>query len=324
MTQRFAVVYTRESSCRCGPSILSGLSRLGHPAVGIAVEDLGRARDAIRTARLVFEHIDRVGGRVDLRPLARERIASWGGRLAGSGPRAARAADDKVAARARLERAGLAVARGVVVALSDLRNRGLRNGRGAGPIRGAVPIRGLRFPLVLKLPLEHGSRGVRLIRNRKRLRDGIDALATGRGRVLIEEYIRGTEIAATVVERGGQPFCLPLVRIDLPRGAIYTRGRKWGRGRLPIRLARLRPKLDERVRRAACDVFRALGLSDYARIDLRVGRRGAVRILEANVRPSVEPGTELRLALRAARCTFPRFLAGVIESAEERLGVHRR
>ncbi len=300
----FAVIYTRESPCRCGIHLLGAVRALGFPALGVPVEEIGRHRRTIARAPLVFEHIDRVRGSAEARVEVRERISSWGARLVGSPPRAARLADDKAAARRRLLGAGLPMAAGRLIAAS-------------GDLPGELD--GLSYPLVLKSPLEHGSRGVVLVRSAEEVRRAAEDLIA-RGiregeRLLLEEHVGGIEVAATIVEAGGRPRCLPLVEVVLGRSQIYAAKRKWGGRSLPIRAARLPGPLQARVRRTALRAFRALGLRDYARIDLRVDRDGTPRVLEANVRPSVEPETEMPLAARLAGLDLPELVELMIASA---------
>jgi D-alanine-D-alanine ligase len=313
-----AVVHTRRSPCRCHDFLLRELRELGFRAVDVAVEDLGASRGIIARSDLVFEHTDTFRGRGDLRPLVRHQIESWGGRLAGAPAAAAQAADDKIECRRRLEAAGLAVARGGVI-------EGLNHG---GPI---LP-RGLSYPVVLKRPFEHGSRGVALIGGPSALRETTRRWRrAGEGALLAEEIVDGKELALAVIERGGRPVALPAIEVRLPRGALYTRRRKWGAGPLPVAEASLESADRGRIEADAIRAFSVLGLRDYARFDVRLapgaaagGRRGGGRLrpifLEANVRPSLEDGTELRSAARAAGIDDRSLVATILASAAARHG----
>ena len=275
------------------------------------VEDLGRHGRRIAGSCLVFDHVDRVRGSAARRPEVRKLLAAWGGRIAGAPPAAAARSDDKIAARRKLLGARIPVPRGM-------------DGWPGRQLPEACT--GLRAPLVVKLPLEHGSRGILLVRNPAGLPEAIRSLAGGRGRqrVLIEEHVDGRELAAAVVEVRGIPRCLPLVEVDLGRSPVYSQTTKWGRGDLPIHAAVLSGAAEERVRAAAVGAFRALGLRDYARFDLRIDGRGTPRILEANVRPSLEEGTEMPLAARLVGLGLADLLALIILSAARRHNVLRQ
>jgi D-alanine-D-alanine ligase len=299
-----AVVSTRASPCRCAEAWLGALGALGLEGLPVAVEEMSACRDALAEAALVVEYTDTYRGRGELRPLVRHQLASWGARLVGAPAAAAQLSDDKIAARARLERAGIAVAAGRVVtpeaALGD---------DGGG------------FPAVLKRPFEHGSRGVR------RVRDGasLKALAArwfrkGEASLLAEEFVEGREVALSVIEFEDGPRCLPPVEILLPKGAIYTRKRKWSHGGAPLSAAGFSGAEADLLRRTALTAFRALELADLARFDVRLTARGPV-FLEANARPSVEPGLALPFAAWVAGLPWVEAARLVLLSAARRHGL---
>lgn len=261
---KIAVVHTARSPCRCHAYFLACARALGHRAVEVPVEALLLHRETVAGSDVVVEHVDRVRGRGDLRALARHMIESWGGNLAGASAAAAQVADDKIEARRRLEAAGVPVA----------------------------PLARARFPAVVKRPFEHGSRGVALVRDRAemaRARRRWD----GDGTLLVEAFVEGRELAVAVLE--GR--VLPVVEVRVGGGAPYGRKHKWGRvSGPPVAAAELPARTRRRIETLALRAFDALELRDYARFDLRLDASGAPRFLECNVRPSVEDGTEFRLA----------------------------
>ncbi|HVR75006.1 MAG TPA: ATP-grasp domain-containing protein [Planctomycetota bacterium] len=281
---------------------MGAVRALGLKWVLIPVEDILASRERIRSADLVIEHADTYRGRGDLRPLVRHWIEAWGGRLAGAPAAAAQVADDKIEAQARLKDAGLRVPRSRVLDPMS--------------VDGA---RGLRFPLVLKEPFEHGSRGVKLARTRKAL-GAWRRRSRAAGVVLAEEFVEGREIAVSVVEVNGHPRALPAVEVLLEARGIYSPRIKWGPGALPIAPARLDLRGAQRVASACLRAFEVLRLRDYARFDLRLGAGGEPCFLEANARPSVEEGTELRLAAELVRIPFPDLLLEILRNAARRHG----
>jgi D-alanine-D-alanine ligase len=292
------------------------LRALGLRAVEVAVEDLGASRDIIARSDLVFDHADTFRGRGDLRPLVRHQIEAWGGNLAGASPAAAQAADDKIECRRRLEAGGLAVPRGAVI---------------LGDAGKAVLPRGLSYPVVLKRPFEHGSRGVARAGGRSALQRIVSRWRRqGEGAILAEEVIEGTELALGVIEVDGHPVALPPIEVRLERGALYTARRKWGTAPLPVAEASLSPADRRRIETDAVLAFEVLGLRDYARFDVRLARWPTRRdsrgqglrpfFLDVNVRPSLEDGTELRRAALAAGIDDRSLVALILASAAARHG----
>jgi D-alanine-D-alanine ligase len=297
-----AVVSTRASPCRCGEAWLEAIGALGLHGLPVAAEEMSAHRVALGEAALAIEYTDTYRGRGELRPLVRHQLASWGARIVGAPAAAAQISDDKIAARVRLERAGLAVAAGRLLARAD------------------TGVDDLAFPAIVKRPFEHGSRGVKRVKARAEL----EAVAArwfkkGDAALLVEEFVEGRELALSVIEEEDGPRCLPPVEITLPKGAVYSRKRKWGHRGPTLRPAGLSGPEADLLRVAAISAFRALGLADLARFDVRLAARGPV-FLEANARPSVEPGLALPFAASLAGLDFVEAARHVLLSAARRHG----
>lgn len=106
--------------------------------------------------------------------------------------------------------------------------------------------------------------------------------------VLIQEYIDGPEWSVGVIERDTGPFALSPLRLQFVQDSAPT-----------IADFRRFPWVDV-VDRAdphglgplSVEVFRHLGLRDYARFDFRVDARGPV-LLDANALPNLDPEASL-------------------------------
>jgi D-alanine-D-alanine ligase len=187
---------------------------------------------------------------------------------------------------------------------------------------------GLAFPLIVKSRSEEASLGLArasLVRDERALarrvalvheRLGTDAIA--------EEYLDGRELYSAVLG-GTRPVVLPtweLVFTRLPRGhpPIATRAVKFSpatQRRLGVRsrAARLPAKLEGRVARTARATWRALGLSGYARIDLRLAADGRLSVLEANPNPELARGEDFADAAREAGLGYPELICTLLRLA---------
>jgi len=300
------VVHTAASPCRCHASVVPALRAQGIDAFEVDAEALPLHLPRLVAADAVFDQTDTVGGRGWLRSAVRTALERAGAALVGPTAAAAALADDKAAARVRLEAAGLAVPPGA--ALRSPRDR--------------LP-RGLAGPFVVKAANEHGSRRLTYAAGRG------EALAAARRLVadghvaLVESFVPGLE--ATVTLLGRPTRALPPVEVRLPategRDAILSFARKWTGfkhgaapgGRLvtgTFSAARVR-RLVAMARRAA----RALGLDGFVRFDLRVRPDGTPVLLEANPRPSLERGADASVAAAAAGLDFEAFLARLLREA---------
>ncbi|MEK7870249.1 MAG: ATP-grasp domain-containing protein, partial [Nitrospirota bacterium] len=114
---------------------------------------------------------------------------------------------------------------------------------------------------------------------------------------LVEQYIEGREFYVGVMGNGHIQV-LPvweLIMDKLPEDArrIATQRVKWSRkyqdkyGITSEEAKNLPAGKAEEIRHMAKRVYRALGLSGYARIDVRMDAEGKVYVLEANPNPQI-------------------------------------
>lgn len=306
-----AVIHTRESFCRCHDALHGALRALRLPFFTVPVEDLPRRLPDLDRAALVFEHSDRLRGEAFLRGFLRFEIERRGLLTAGASARSAALADDKILSLARLAARGLPVPRSVTA--TDIPRR-----------RPAE----LRFPLIVKTAFDHGSRGVALVTSSEDLASAARRfLDEGAGPLLLQEFLPGRELTVSLL---GHPLrTLPPVAVALPRltdgtTAVYTFHRKWtGSSRTDAARHRavpavLTPAERSRILPMARRAALALGLRDYARIDVRFDAEGRPRILEANARPSLEPGSFFASAAALDGLSLPAAVAEIIGSALRR------
>jgi D-alanine-D-alanine ligase len=159
----------------------------------------------------------------------------------------------------------------------------------------------LIFPLIVKSSTEEASLGISqasIVEDDDKLRERVAFIhgSVGSG-ALIERYIEGREFYVGVIGNGYRQV-LPvweLIMDKLPDDAkrIATERVKWSRKYqakygITSREAKNLPegKVDE-IQRLAKRVYRALGLSGYARIDMRMDAEGRLYVLEANPNPQI-------------------------------------
>ncbi len=156
----------------------------------------------------------------------------------------------------------------------------------------------LDFPLIVKPTREDASVGIcsaSVVRDREALDERVKyVLAHYRQPVLVEQYIEGREIYVSLLERPGQgPQIFPFFEIDfseMPTGLprIVSFEGKWVvdsveyRGTRPVRCEGLAPALRARVAEIARAAFEALGLRDYARVDVRLAPDGVAYVIDVN------------------------------------------
>jgi len=190
--------------------------------------------------------------------------------------------------------------------------------------RPRVPKR-LPYPLIVKSVDEDASRGLSqasIVHDEEALRDRIDFMHRHVGsRAIAEQYIEGRELTVGVLGNDRlTTFPVWEMRFEnLPDGAapIATERVKWNRAyqkRLGIETgpADLEPDVATRIGRVARRAFRALELSGYARLDLRLTEAGRLYVIEANPNPDLCQEEDFALAAEKAGIPYPKLVQRIL------------
>jgi D-alanine-D-alanine ligase len=212
----------------------------------------------------------------------------------GSTFNASRLAFDKVAAKAVLGRAGLAVPAAIPVAEGALRELGM----------GALLDRAmdeLGLPLVVKPNRGGSALGVRLVERADQLPAALMTAFGYDDTVLLERYIAGTELALAVVDGLAR---LPAVEIR-PKEGWYDFAARYTHGAVDFRApAEIESTLGERCFEIATSAHLALGCRDLSRVDAVLDVDGTCWILEVNTGPGLTSTSLVPIAADAAGVSF--------------------
>jgi D-alanine-D-alanine ligase len=161
----------------------------------------------------------------------------------------------------------------------------------------------LPYPLIVKPVREDGSMGISrasVVHDRQELERAVEAVVGSlRQPCLVEQYIDGREFNVALLGHP-TPRVLPLSEIDfgaLPPGAphIVSYDAKWASGSVddlgtvPVLHPSLPTTVAARVRRAAAEAFRAVGVRDYGRVDVRLARTGEPYVVDVNPNCDLSP-----------------------------------
>lgn len=259
------------------------LSDGAHETELIAVDgDLVSLRERLRETEpdCVFNLCESLAGDARLESAVPLLIELLGIPCTGSPPEALSHALYKDRVKRRLELVGIPTPQG------RLLTRPLEPGESCG----------LPFPLIVKPVREDGSVGISqesVVYDEATLRQvSTDLLLAHRQPCLVECYVAGRELNVSMI---GFPTArvLPLCEIDfsaLPEGAapIVSYEAKWSvgsredMGTVPVLHPDLPSSTAARVRRVAAEAFRALGLRDYGRVDIRLSPTGVPFVVDVN------------------------------------------
>ena len=269
--------------------VLAALGELGHEVIGVGVEDdLKPIRDALReikphVAFNLLMHFHDAG-------IYDSAIVSWlelrKQHYTGCNPRGMLVANDKALCKKVLSYHRIRAPRFLTV-----------------PRGRSVPRlpKKLKFPLFVKSSSEHASTGIAqasIVTDADQLRERVDFIHRNVGTgALCEEYIEGRELTIGVI--GNRRLeTAPVWEVfmdDLPEGApnIFTSRVKWDleyQKKIGLRTGtakNLPPDKAKKIDHVARRIYRALGLSGFARIDMRMDDEGRVWILEVNPNPDL-------------------------------------
>ena len=193
------------------------------------------------------------------------------------------------------------------------------------------------FPLIVKPLHEGSSKGIRddsVVKNPEELKARIEYILSRHNQpALVEEYLEGREFTVALLGNGRELEALPIVEIDysaLPAGAnpIYSYEAKWvfDCPDSPLELflcpAPIEDGLRAKVVGLAMDAFRALGVRDWCRIDIRCDNSGNPYVLELNPLPGILPNPEQNScfpkAARAAGMSFEELVNRLVDIAKKR------
>jgi D-alanine-D-alanine ligase len=166
--------------------------------------------------------------------------------------------------------------------------------------------RRLAFPLFVKSATEDASLGISqasLVEDMQSLRERVEFIHEHvQTDALVEEYIDGRELYIGVLGNT-RLTTLPVWEMDFGnltklQGRIATRKVKWDRkyqarhGIASGRAKGFSQEQEERLGRLGKRIYRALHMSGFARLDLRMREDGSVFLLEANANPDLTYGED--------------------------------
>ncbi len=171
-------------------------------------------------------------------------------------------------------------------------------------------------PLVVK-PVKWGSSvGVSIAGGYAQIHQAIASLLDEAEAVLVEEYIRGTEASAAVVEglRGEELYGLPPIEIIPPTNDFFSYDAKYNGKSKEICPARFSKETMEELVESARTMHRSLGLRHYSRSDFIVTPH-ATYYLETNTLPGLTKESLLPKSLTAVGVSFSDFLTHIVDLA---------
>jgi D-alanine-D-alanine ligase len=174
----------------------------------------------------------------------------------------------------------------------------------------------LGFPLVVKPASQGSSLGVEFASTREEVPEALVAAFSYDDRVLLERYVKGRELAVSVLGTDA----LPVVEAIPREEDFFNFEARYEIGRTEyVCPAQLSGGESDEVRELATRTYETLGCSGFARVDLIFGGDGP-QVLEVNAIPGLTDTSLFPMAAEAAGIEFGELVSRIIELAH---GHHR-
>jgi D-alanine-D-alanine ligase len=191
--------------------------------------------------------------------------------------------------------------------------------------RAIRPSKRLEYPLLVKSATEDASLGISqssVVYDQKALIERVEFVHEKTGTdALVEEFIPGREFYLGVLGNN-RLQTLPIWEIDFGSMSeeirIATRRVKWDRkyqkkhGIKTGKAKGLTDELERTVNRICKRVYKALEMSGYARIDLRLRDDGRIYVLEANANPDVTYGEDFAESAESAGIQYGELIQRIL------------
>ena len=165
------------------------------------------------------------------------------------------------------------------------------------------------YPCVVKICNGGSSVGVYIVNNESEYKASLAEAFKYEGRVLVEQFIKGTEFTDCVIE--GE--ALPIVQI-IPKCGFYDYKNKYQAGSTEeICPAPVSEELTGRIQAEAVKAYNALGIKTYARMDFIVDADENIYCLEANTLPGMTPTSLIPQEAAAMGKSFAELCEWIIE-----------
>jgi len=149
-----------------------------------------------------------------------------------------------------------------------------------------------------------------------------ECIARFGGEWFAEQFVDGREFNISVLEKDGHPHILPIAEIGFagfPPGKpkIVGYAAKWDEESpeyiaTPRSFPDLPPRLMDVLTRVVYKCWHSFGLSGYARVDIRVDRRGKPWVLEVNANPCLSQDAGFAAAAREADMDYLQLVDAVL------------
>jgi len=172
------------------------------------------------------------------------------------------------------------------------------------------------LPFMVKPNQSGSSLGVSKVNNLSEFEKALEFAFAEDNDILIEEYLKGTEVSVGVLNLNGKTTVLGLTEI-VSHNDFFDYEAKYQGKSDEITPARLDAQTEQKVRETAAKAYEALGMSGFSRTDFIV-RDGEPHFIEINTNPGLSGQSIFPQQAEYAGVAFSDLLDSEIKLAKER------
>ena len=200
-----------------------------------------------------------------------------------------------------------------------LRDRGIPVARNATLRLGDEIVNPFGYPVFVKPARLGSSVGITKAHDEAELEAGVALARRHDEKVLVEEFVAGTEVECGVLGNLRPPPLASVVGEIVPHAEWYDYAAKYDEGGSDIVVpARIPSDTAARVQELAVDSFVATECEGMARVDFFVREDGAVVVNEINTIPGFTPTSVYARLFEASGIGYPELLDRLVQLALER------
>lgn len=292
-----------EVSRRSGTAILEALKAKGYNAEGLELNPATFANDIKASgAEFVFNALH---GKFGEDGIIQGTLEMMGIPYTGSGVMAAAVTMDKVATKRFFMAEGIPTPKAHTYFRYEFKKRDL-----TGEI-----LQEFSVPVVVKASSQGSSIGVVIVEKAEELEAALSEAFKYDREVLVEEFIKGSELTVAVWGNEEKQEALPIIEITTVTGRYdYVTKYKVGAS-THIIPAPLPEEVTKKVKEIAIRAFAVCGCSGMARVDFMLGEDNQPYVIEVNTIPGMTETSLVPDAGRAAGIEFPELCVRILAMA---------
>ena len=154
------------------------------------------------------------------------------------------------------------------------------------------------------------------IKSFKELKDSIKRIDLNTSDYLIEEFIPGRELTASIIETDNELRFLPILELK-PKNEFYDYEAKYKKGMTEFILpARIDKKIHDLIKANSIKLFTDIGCSSFGRVDYILDKDNNPYLLEVNSLPGMTDTSDLPAQAKEAGISYEELVETVLKSAK--------